>query len=413
MELLKYLGFSVNTLFTITSAIVLLILVYFFTISVFGWKKRKENCKNIIPTNKYAIIIAAHNEETVIRNTIYSVKAMNYPEENFEVYVVADNCTDNTAQIARDCGAVVYERFDAVKKGKGQALNWMLDILFASENTYDAVCILDADNLVSKDFLLQIDRKMQQGYKVVQGYRDMKNPWDSWITSSYSITYWLANRLCQLPRQYLGMNCTLTGSGYAVSTDILREIGWEIETLTEDVEFYFQLCLNDIKIGWAHEAVIFDEQPITLSQSWKQRTRWMQGHFSCCFIYGKQVFSKLLEEKSLQSFDTLIMLLYPFLYVVGSLLLGLQGMKTVLAQIDDVNLRTIIIFTAVSLCSFLLQNIYSFSVLVNEKKANRNIIMGLIVLPIFNFTWIPIMVQGYLSRKNKDWAHIAHTSTAV
>lgn len=413
MELIKYISFSSETLFAVTSAITFLILIYFFMISIFGWKKKPDANGNTRPANNYAIIIAAHNEQTVIANTIKSIKSMDYPEDKYKVYVVADNCSDKTAEIARSCGAIVYERFDSVSKGKGHALKWMFDILFGSDVDFDAVCILDADNLVSKDFLLHIDKKMQGGYEVVQGYRDMKNPWDSWITSSYSITYWLANRLCQLPRQHLGMNCTLTGSGYAVSVGLLKKIGWEIETLTEDVEFYFQLCLNDIKIGWAHEAVIFDEQPITLSQSWKQRTRWMQGHFSCAFLYGRRVFCKLLKDKSLQAFDTMIMLFYPFIYVVGSLFMGLQMIKTAILQIDDANLRTILFFVVISISCFLIQNIFSLSVLVNEKKVSKNIIMGLVVLPIFNFTWIPIMIQGYFSRKNKNWAHISHTGTSL
>lgn len=413
MELIKYMDFSANLLFTAAVTVILIVLGYFLIISVFGWRKRPENHEVSYPDKNYAIIVAAHNEQAVIGNTIRSIKAMNYPKEKYEVFVIADNCTDDTANIARDCGAVVFERQDALNKGKGHALKWMFEKLFGAEFKFDAVCILDADNLVSKDFLLQIDKKMQKGYQVVQGYRDMKNPWDSWITSSYSITYWLANRLCQLPRQYLGMNCTLTGSGYAVSIETLKTIGWEIETLTEDVEFYFQLCLNDVKIGWAHDAVIFDEQPVTLSQSWRQRTRWMQGHFSCTFLYGRQAFNKLLKDKSLQAFDTVVMLFYPFLYVMGSVLMAFQAMKTVASQIDDANLKALLLFAVMSVITFVIQNIFSVTVLVNENKASKNLIMGLVVLPIFNFTWVPIMIQGYFSRKNKDWAHIAHTSTAA
>lgn len=401
----------VNLFYVIALIIISGIAGYFFIISVHGWRKRPEAGDYKGPANDYAIIIAAHNEQAVIKNTISSIKKMNYPKNKYEIFVIADNCTDSTAQIARDSGARVYERSNTEEQGKGHALKWMFNILFHMNEKFDAVCILDADNLVSEDFLLQLDRKMEQGYQVVQGYRDMKNPWESWITSSYSITYWLANRLCQLPKQYLGMNCTLTGSGYAVRIDTLKNTGWEIETLTEDVEFYFQLCLKDIKIGWAHDAVIYDEQPITLSQSWRQRTRWMQGHFSCSFIYGKRIFKKFLSEKSLQSFDTLVMLLYPFVYVIGFILMIIQGIHTVFGQIEDVSARTILALIIVSLLTFLIQNIYSLSVLVNEKKANKNLILGLILLPIFNFTWVPIMIQGYFSRKNKQWAHIAHTGS--
>jgi len=400
-----------NSLFFISTIMVGLVAVYFFIISIFGWKKKPQENNYKGPINMYAIIVSAHNEEMVIKNTINSIKELDYPSNKYEIFVIADNCSDRTAQIARDCGASVYERENLHDCGKGYALKWMFNILFHLNKKFDAICILDADNLVSKDFLMQIDKKMAQGYEVVQGYRDMKNPWESWITLSYSITYWLANRLCQLPRQYLGMNCTLTGSGYAFRMDTLKKIGWEIETLTEDVEFYFQLCLQNIKIGWAHEAVIYDEQPTTFSQSWKQRTRWMQGHFSCAFIYAKRTFEKLLQEKSLQAFDSLIMLLYPFFYILGCMLMTVQGIYVFATQIKDASIRTIVILAIISILTFLIQNIYSFSVLADEKKANMKVVLGLIILPLFNFTWVPIMIYGFFSRKNKQWAHIVHSGT--
>lgn len=413
MEFFKYTSFSINVLFMVTTGIVAVVMGYFFIISAFGWRRLNQRNENIGPVKNYAVIIAAHNEQAVIGSTIKSVKAMDYPKDKYDVFVVADNCSDDTAAIARGCGARVFERRDNLNKGKGKALKWMFDIILSTETKYDAVCILDADNLVSKDFLNMIDKKMLEGYQVVQGYRDMKNPWESWITSSYSITYWLANRLCQLPRQRLKLNCTLTGSGYAVSLETIRNFGWEVETLTEDVEYYFQLCLSNIKIGWAHEAVIYDEQPITLSQSWKQRTRWMQGHFSCVFLYGRQSVLKLIRERSLQSFDTVIMMFYPFIYVAGSLLMLLQVTKALFVQIDDPNIRSMVLFLLISLTTFIIQNIYSVWVLLNEKKADKNLLMGLALLPIFNLTWVPIMILGYFSRKNKEWAHITHNSSVL
>jgi cellulose synthase/poly-beta-1,6-N-acetylglucosamine synthase-like glycosyltransferase len=399
-----------NTLYFMAATFIAIIAIYYFVISIFGWKKRTDKNDYKVPVNSYAIIISAHNEETVVRNTINSIKELDYPSNKYEIFVVADNCSDSTAKIARESGAIVYERTNLQDKGKGQALKCMYNILFNMDKKFDAVVILDADNHVSKNFLKQIDKKMSQGFEVVQGYRDMKNPWESWVTMSYSITFWLANRLCQLPRQYLGMNCTLTGSGYAVNMDTLKKIGWEIETLTEDVEFYFQLCLQNVKIGWAHEAVIYDEQPTTLLQSWKQRTRWMQGHFSCVFIYGKQIFTKLIREKSIQAFDSLVMLMYPFFCIIGSMLMFIQGIYTI-AQIGNDSIRTISILVLISVISFLVQNIYSLTVLADEKKVNKKLLLGLIILPIFNFTWVPIMIQGYFSRKNKNWAHIAHSGS--
>lgn len=400
-----------NSLYFTAVVLVSIIAAYYFIISIFAWKKRTEKHDYNGPLNNYAIIVSAHNEETVIKNTINSLKEMDYPSDKFEIFVVADNCTDRTAKFAAECGAAVYTRNNLLETGKGMALKWMFNILLHMNKQFDAVMILDADNIVSRNFLKEIDKKMSQGFEVVQGYRDMKNPAESWVTMSYSITYWLANRLCQLPRHYLGINCTLTGSGYTVRIDTLKKTGWEIETLTEDVEFYFQLCLRDIKIGWAHEAVIYDEQPTTFAQSWKQRTRWMQGHFSCIFIYGKRIFNKFFAENSLQAFDSLIMLLYPVLYTVGFMLMAVQGIYFLAEKLGDMSIHAIVILISLSIISFIVQNIYSLVVLADEKKMNKKVIFGLIILPLFNFTWVPIMIQGCFCRKNKKWAHIAHSGT--
>ncbi len=137
--------------------------------------------------------------------------------------------------------------------------------------------MFDADNLVHKNFLKEMNKKMCKGYKVVQGYLDSKNPEDTWITGSYSIAFWSCNRMFQLARYNLGLSSQLGGTGFCIDTDILKELGWGATCLTEDLEFSCKIILNGYKVGWAHDAIIYDEKPLTLGQSWRQRKRWMQG----------------------------------------------------------------------------------------------------------------------------------------
>ncbi|MCX7774285.1 MAG: glycosyltransferase family 2 protein, partial [Clostridia bacterium] len=159
------------------------IFLYYITISAFAWVRRKEApAIDFAPVKKFAVLVAAHNEEQVIRGILHSLKKLNYPKELYEIFVIADNCTDNTARISRELGAKVYERFDNVKRGKGYSLEWMFKKLFDMEEEYDAVCILDADNLVSTNFLLEMNKQLCQGHEVVQGYLDSKNPLDTWIS---------------------------------------------------------------------------------------------------------------------------------------------------------------------------------------------------------------------------------------
>lgn len=203
--------------------VVFALMMYYFILAFFGFKRKSEN-KNYTPTKKFAMIVAAHNEEVVIGKLIESMLNQNYPRELFDIFVIADNCTDNTAKIARKYGVYVYERFNKEQKGKGYALEWMFDKIFKMQKKYDAVAIFDADNLVSKNWCKEINSKMLEGYKVVQGYIDSKNPNDSWIASSYSIAFWTQNRMYQLARSNFGLSNQIGGTGFAIDVGYIKKI---------------------------------------------------------------------------------------------------------------------------------------------------------------------------------------------
>ena len=171
---------------------------YFWGVSVYGWKRKKEKPAYAVPRKRFAAVIAAHNEELVIAHIIDSLQEQNYPRELFDIFVIADNCTDNTASIAARQGAQVYVRSDNDRSGKGHALEWMFRKIYEMGDKYDAVCVFDADNLVSSNFLYEMNKQLCKGHNVIQGYIDSKNPFDSWITCSYSIAFWLSNRIFQL-----------------------------------------------------------------------------------------------------------------------------------------------------------------------------------------------------------------------
>lgn len=407
MDITRLLEFETHIL---NFFVVLFVLIgaYFFVISVFT-RHKKENCNAYqAPGNSFALVVSAHNEEAVIAKLVENLRQLRYPEELFDIYVIADNCKDGTADAARQAGAFVYERFNDTAVGKGYALKWMFNILFKQEKAYDAVCIFDADNLVALDFLREMDKKLKEGYEVVQGYRDIKNPYDTWITYSYSITYWLANRLFQLPRFNLGISNVLTGSGFALRMGTLKETGWEIESLTEDIEYSLQLVLKGKRIAWCHSAVVYDEQPLTLSQSWSQRKRWMQGHTYCAAKYLKPVWLRFLSKRSLNAFDSLVLLVYPFLMAIGSMVLTLNFVSDLLQKTS--NLKAFIgIYAGMSFLAFILQNAYFIFFLIIERKLSLKALKGLLFYPVFGLTWIPIIFMGFFTRNQKHWAHIPHT----
>ncbi|ENK1242579.1 glycosyltransferase family 2 protein [Clostridium sp. FAM 1755] len=395
--------------------IVYFISMYYLIISLFGIYRKKNN-KNIDDKTKFALIVAAHNEELVIGNIVESLKMMDYDKNLYDIFVIADNCTDKTAEIARKKGAIVQERFDKKRRGKGYALEWMFNIIFKMDKKYDAIAVFDADNLVHKNFLKEMNKKMCKGYKVVQGYLDSKNPEDTWITGSYSIAFWTCNRMFQLARYNLGLSSQLGGTGFCIDTGILKELGWGATCLTEDLEFSCKIILNGYKVGWAHDAIIYDEKPLTLTQSWKQRKRWMQGFADVSSRYFFKLMKKAIKSFNFTAFDCALYSIQPFV----AILLGLSAIISLFryamkAANMVTNFNSVVysidfnFITILIILFSLFQIIYTPLILILEKKFTLKVLLYYIVYPIYAITWFPISIQGIMDKDNKEWSHTIHT----
>lgn len=383
---------------------------YYLIISMFAWKRKKEPKGEEFPAkNRFALLVAAHDEEAVIPAIIKSLFQMNYPRELFDVFVIADNCTDSTAEVSKKCGAKVYERFDQVKKGKGNAMEWMFKKLSEMKVRYDGVCIFDADNLVSPNFLLEMNKHLCMGHKVVQGYLDSKNPSDTWISGNNSIAFWISNRMIQLPRYYLGLSCLLGGTGFMLSTEIIEKVGWKATCLTEDLEYTLKLVVNGLKVYWAHDAVIYDEKPLTLKQSWKQRKRWMQGHFDCFGRYEKVLLKKGIKEKNWAAFDCFMYMLQPITAVINGIVMvfSFAYLAYLLATGKIYEWSTVRQVTFI--LSYLVVYFATWFVAIEGKIKNLKVLLHIFLLPFYNLTWVPIVIQGFRHRKQKDWVHTLHT----
>lgn len=397
--------------------------MYYLCISFFGLYRKKDSY-SMDPKKSFALIVAAHNEEKVIQDIIHSLKRLDYPKDLYDIFVVADNCTDKTSAKSKAAGAIVYERFNKVKRGKGFALEWMFDKIFKLDKKYDAVVIFDADNLASRNFLREMNNKLCEGFKVVQGYLDSKNPHDTWITGSYSIAFWTSNRMFQLSRRNLGLSNQLGGTGFCIDTETLKNLGWGATCLTEDLEFTCKLVLNGHKVGWAHDAVVYDEKPLTLAQSWWQRKRWMQGFADVTSRYFLKLIKKGITEFDLTAIDCALYSVQPMIIIVlgiATLLDGLSRLRHFIISVTDVfnatgfsfstlfdfpNLNTVAI---VLLIVSVLQFIYTPIVLLLDKKLDFKVFLYYFVFPIYTITWLPISVQGIVDKNKKEWSHTAHT----
>ena len=386
--------------------IVTIFWLYQLIVSICSLVKLKD--KPIIEDkqNRFMAIIPAHNEESVVGNLVESLTKQNYPKELLDIYVIADNCTDKTAEIAKKAGAIVYERFDEKNKTKGHALKWFLNKKIEEDAPYDAFCVFDADNIVHEDFIKNMNKKLCQGEDVVQGYRDIKNPTDSWISAGYAIFYWTMNRFYHLARYNLGLSPLINGTGFMVKFDVVKPTGWDTQTLTEDIEFSLKRIIAGKKLGWATDAIVYDEQPVGFKQSWSQRSRWTVGHIQCIQNYTKDLANATKEHKTLMNFDGL-------LYIVGSIpmfvltlvLLGINFIMYIGNGITTWELVENILRYLIP--TFLLPIGTAIIIMLLDRKPIKPMWKGLLCYPLFLGSWLLINFKC-LFRRETSWEKIEH-----
>ena len=273
----------------------------YIVLSIFVKPRRYKVAKT---EHTYGYIICGRNEEKVIGNLIDSILKQDYPKEKMHIFVCADNCTDNTAKVAREAGAIVFEREDHMQVGKSYALNYTLDKIKNeySELGIEAYILFDADNLVGKDFTKEMNKAYDQGYKVLAGFRDSKNFDDSWVSAGSS--YMFYRECCQVHkvRSFFNTGSYVSGTGFLVDKSLV-ENGWNYHTLTEDIEFSADCAYKGIKIGYVYDAVFFDEQPTKLGDSIKQRLRWCKGNNQVFGRFGGKLLGGMFKRFTFQKWS--------------------------------------------------------------------------------------------------------------
>ncbi len=385
--------------------IIVFFTVYYFVIAFFGMWKRKEE-KILIPQKTFAVVVAAHNEEQVIGQLVENLHVLNYPNELYDIFVVADNCNDKTAQIARNAGANVHERFNLEERGKGFAMEWMFAKLFRLERKYDGVVIFDADNLVHPEFLLEMNNRLCKGERVIQGYLDAKNPNDTWIAGTFAISFWVVNHIWHLAKYNIGLSSVLGGTGMCIASEVLEEHGWGATCLTEDMEFTMKALLKGIPTTWAHDAIVYDEKPLTFKQAWNQRKRWAQGHFDVAGRYIPQLLVEGIKQQNVRLLDGIIHLIQPYFLILSTLFILSNYVYHYVPFYTNIlyMILPIEVWTAIAIGQ------YIFPVIVLAKiRASWKCWLYLIMYPIFIYSWIPITFLGFIHRNERVWSHTQHT----
>ncbi len=401
----------VVTIYYILFAFSFIYSMYFAVTGLFGFKNyHKSMFGRHKPKHKFGIVIAGRNEEKVIGALIKSLQKQRYPEKLYEIFVVPNNCTDNTEGVAKEAGATIIH-CDVPVKQKGDALEDTFKKLVKRDDL-DAFIIFDADNLVHPDFLARMNDAMCEGAEVAQCFRDAKNMGDNWLTGSYTLFYFIQNFFFNRARMNFSGSAAINGTGFMVKKEIVAK-GFHTVTLTEDSEFTGQCALNGTQVVFVEEAITYDEHPQSFWASWKQRKRWTSGTLSCLKIYGGRLLKTFIKTGNIACFDMFMMYAAPIVVVLGFFL------AIVLAIFNWVGVELFDFFSylyATGLIFFIV--FYFINVAMNifvvkyNKKSVKNIMSGIIFFTLFIATWIPINIICMI-KKTDSWEQIKHDRSDI
>lgn len=227
---------------------------------------------------RFAVLVPAHDEEAVIERTLHSLAALDYPETARQFLVVADNCRDATAELARNAGARVMVRDNPHLPGKGFALRWAFEQLVRSD-TLDAALVVDADSLITPNALRALDAAIRRGASVLQLDDQLLPRPGAWSTETTRLGFFLTNYIRPMGRLRLGLPVGLKGNGMCFTTAVLREVPWNAFSLAEDLEFGLELLRRGHPPRFIPEAAVLALTPTHPDLARSQRRRWEMGRW--------------------------------------------------------------------------------------------------------------------------------------
>ena len=356
--------------------------MYFAITGLFGFKNyHKSMFSKHKPKYRFGIVIPTRNEEKVIGSLVQSLQKQNYPKDMYEIFVVPNNCTDDTEGAARRAGATIINCTVPVKF-KADALKFTFHKLQSREDI-DAFVIFDADNLVHPDFLARMNDALCEGVQVAQAFRDAKNMKDNWITGGYTLFYFVQNFFYNRARMNYAGSATINGTGFVMRKEVVKD-GFNTVTITEDSEFTAQCAIRGIQVAFVEDAITYDEHPITFKET---------GNIAC--------------------FDMVMMFLAPIMMLVSAAL----SVALVIFHFAGVELFDFFSYLYASGVIFFLV-FYILSVVMNvfvvkyNHKKPRDIVTGILFFAIFLLSWIPINVVCLFKRTN-NWEQINHHRSDV
>ncbi len=399
-----------NIIFGILFMICYAYQVVFIVISLIKKPKRYTETDVL---HRYAFIISARNEANVISQLCDSILAQEYPPELIDIHVVADNCTDSTAFVAREHGACVYERTNTEFIGKGYALGELFEHIKSTVgfDRYDGYIVVDADNILDKNYVREMNKCFASGARLITSYRNSKNYGDNYISSGYSLWFLRESSQLNAVRNNLGTTSEIHGTGFLISREIIeRQGGWTQDLLIEDVQFTVENVLQGEKVAYCHDAILYDEQPTSFKTSWYQRKRWCRGYLQVLRRYALKLAVGFIKGRGFSYFD-MIMSMCPafFISVIATFTNIVALILNLILDIEALP-STVTSSCIMALGAYLLFAVVGIITIATEwdriHTSNSKKIWSALTFPVFMATYVPIAAASMFSRV--EWRPIEH-----
>ena len=403
METVKIINLIIAIIFTVCYS------YQFFYIPI-PWLFKRKN-KKAAQRNSFAVLICGRNESAVIGDLLESINNQTYDSSLITTFVMADNCTDNTAEVAKQYGAVVYERFNTELVGKGYALSEMLKHIKEDyPEGFDGYFVFDADNILSENYIEEMNKTFSQGHDVITSYRNSKNYGDNWISAGYALWFLRESRYLNNARFILHTSCAVSGTGFMFSRKIAEEVGeWPFHMLTEDIEFSVNQISQGRKIAFCKDAELYDEQPVKFSQSWRQRLRWSKGYLQVYGGYGTKLLKGIFKGW-FSCYDMFMTIMPAFMLSIVAIVLNVimlvynistgQGGLAVWESVKT------LVYSAYG-ALFIVGAITTVTEWKHIHTSAIKKIFYAFTFPIFMFTYIPISIRAFFGKCT--WKPIEHT----
>ena len=404
----------INTINIVIGALFMLCYSYQVFYIVVSFFKRAKTFPESSVYHRFAFVISARNEENVIGQLCDCIRSQDYPADMIDIYVVADNCTDGTAEVARTYGAQVYERFNDKLIGKGYAMTELFEHIRSTVgfDAYDGYIVVDADNILEKNYVREMNNCFSAGNRLIIGYRNSKNYGDNWISAGYALWFMRESRYLNAVRSNLGVTSEIKGTGFLIHKDIIiRQGGWIHHLMIEDVQFTVENVLLGERVEYCDRAILYDEQPTDFKTSWWQRKRWCRGYLQILRRYTFKLLGAFFRGRGFSNYDMLMAMSPAFFISLAATVINIVCLALVLI-LEPASFGAAILSVALMLLgSYLLFAIPVglFTVISEWKRIHTTAakkIWSVFTFPIFMATYIPIAAASLFGKV--EWKPIKH-----